>query len=364
MGRDPVDPIAARARETGQLHAQRCGSGSPRPIPALNELERIELWLRKALDAAAAAEPAASSAAEWLLDNGYRVQRAVLQVKQDLPRGFYRRLRPLGEGSAAGEPLCLLIAHDMLHATHFQLSREAVLVYLRGYQEEYPLTIAELWAIPAMLRIACLERLVGGFDALFPSVPMPFAPSASCRMFLEETAPNERVARGIANLGAISGIAWKDVFDAVSLVERVLADDPAGVYAGMDFETRDEYRRAVERIACRCDKAELAIADRVVGLARAEECSPRNHVGYWLIGQGLAELERENGACTPIRIRVARLLLRHPGKVYTLALFLLGLAGLAVPAAYLAEWAATPLQWVLGITLSILPATVISVTLV
>lgn len=310
------------------------------------------------------AEPASSSAAEWLLDNAHQVQRAILQVKHDLPAGFYRRLKPIVGGLADQEPLVLAIAHDLLHATRYQLSSEAVLSYLEGYQEHDPLDIAELWALPAMLRLACLERLIDGFELVFPSVPAPLEVSACCRSCPLAADPSEAVSRAIANLHVIASIAWKDIFDAASHVERTLARDPSATYLTMDFETRDAYRRAVERLSRRFAIAEVGVARQAVELAEASETLPNRHVGYWLVGQGASGLEQALGIRPPLTVRLGRALMQRPGEVYVLALFLLGLAGLVLPAFYLALSKATPLQWLLGLALSALPATVISVTLV
>ena len=45
----------------------------------------------------------------------------------------------------------------------------------------------------------------------------------------------------------------------MSVVEQTLREDPAGVYATMDFATRDRYRHAVEKIA----KAQPAVGSEV-----------------------------------------------------------------------------------------------------
>ncbi|MDE8653686.1 GH36-type glycosyl hydrolase domain-containing protein [Novosphingobium album (ex Liu et al. 2023)] len=358
------DPVAGHAWETGKAHAPLRGAGPPRPIAIWQRIERIGQWLRDALDAAAVAEPSAATAAEWLLDNGYQVQRAALLIKQDLPPGFYRKLCVLASASAPREPRVLALAHDLLHATHFQLSRESVLAYLEGYQEHDPLDIAELWALPAMLRIACIERLVAGFAEVFPTVPAPLEVSTCCEAYLTSCEPIECVSRAIANLGVISNISWKDVFDASSHVERSLRRDPAGTYPAMDFDTRDAYRRAVERLAERSAASEVLVAQSAVSLATKSRNMPLGHVGYWLVGPGALELERTLGAVPPRALRLARWLKRHPGGAYTWALFLCGLAGLVLPGAYLAAHHAAPMQWLLGLALSALPATVLSVTLV
>src|SRR3546814_1857062 len=46
--------------------------------------------------------------------------------------------------------------------------------YVDRYQEQMPLSIAEIWAFPTMLRIVCLELLVTAFSRLFPEIEPPF----------------------------------------------------------------------------------------------------------------------------------------------------------------------------------------------
>ena len=363
---DPVtsDPVAVHAWETGKAHALLSGTGAPYAVAAWQRVDEIGDWLRVAMQAAAAAEPVASSAAEWLLDNGYQVQRAVLLIAQDLPPGFYGKLRPLVSGPAPGEPRALALAHDMLHASHFQLSRDCVLAYLDGYQAHDALDIAELWALPAMLRLACLERLIAGFAEVFPGVPAPFPVSGSCQAHLSSCEPMECVSRAIANLGIISNISWLDVFDAAAYVERILSRDPAGTYPTMDFDTRDAYRRAVERLAECSGASEVLVAESAVVLASQHRSLPFDHVGYWLVGPGVQDLEGKVGAKPSRGLVLTRVLARHPGAVYVCGLALCGLAGLVLPAIYLHADHAGRAQWLLGLCLSALPASVLSVTVV
>ncbi len=62
---------------------------------------------------------------------------------------------------------------------------------------------------------------------------------------------------------------WKSFFETLSLVDITLRQDPARLYAGMDFETRDRYRKVVEEIANSGQGDELAVAQAAISLARA-----------------------------------------------------------------------------------------------
>ncbi|RVQ69590.1 cellobiose phosphorylase [Croceicoccus ponticola] len=359
-----TDPVAAHGWETGKTLSFGQRQERPRAIAAWRSIERVGPWLSDATAVAAKAEPAVSSAAEWLLDNSYQVQRAMLLVHEDMPQGFYARLRPMTSGHAVGEPRILMLSHDLLHATHFQLSRESVLAYLEGYQTHHPLDIAELWALPAMLRIACIERLVAGFAVVFPPVPAPFDISLSSQDFIGAHEPADCVARAIANLGVISNIIWQEIFDHSSHVDRSLDRDPAAAYGAMDFDTRDACRQSVERIAGMCTSGEVEVADAAVAMAARHPDLPLRHVGYWLVDDGLVELEQSLGIVPPRGQRVARWLMRRPGLTYAVALFACGIVGLIPAALYLALHDASVSQWALGLVFSVLPATVLAVTVV
>ena len=356
--------IAAAASETSQRHACWSCTAIAVPIPAWKEIDALAGWLGNATRAASCAEPQDLPAAEWLLDNAYQVQRAMRLIHEDLTPGFYRRLPALAAGEAAGMPRLLALAHDAIHTMHCRLSRDGLLTYLDGYQRHQALTIAELWALPVMLRLACIERLVGSFGTIFPSVPPPFALSASGLVAVQAADPTGEVAHALANLGIISSIAWKDVFDASSHVERILRGDPSASYQTMDFDTRDSYRRIVEKLARRARLPETEVAERAVAMARAHGDLRQHHIGYWLAGRHISSLEASLGATPPWPVSLGRRLLAHPGMVYGAALLFLGLASLILPVAYLVVMGAKHAQLALGIALVLLPATILSVTAV
>ena len=237
------DPISGAAADTAARHQLTGLISRSAPLMAWNRLDAMKGWLTRARLAAGKAEPQASSAAEWLLDNDYQIQRAILQIREDLPQEFYAKLPGLGEGGLA-RPRIHQLAHSLLQASHLQVSLNTAVHYVDRYQEQMPLSIAEIWAFPTMLRIVCLELLVTAFSRLFPDVEPPFqiveTPDA-CAAAFDDT---EYVARAIANLAVIATIQWNDFFDRTSRVEAILRRDPAGVYPRMDFDTRDRYRHA------------------------------------------------------------------------------------------------------------------------
>jgi cyclic beta-1,2-glucan synthetase len=357
------DPIEIAADDISARHGQMARQAGSTPIQAWSRLDELKPWLKLALIAASSAEPKNASAAEWLLDNDFQVRRAIIQIGDDLPPGFYARLPQLVDADSRGRPCVYMLAHAMLQALHLQVGLGTAVQFINRYQKGQPLSIAELWALPTMLRLACIELMVTGFGRLFPQVPPPF--DAGLGATLSRTVDaTECVSRGIANLGVIAAIQWKDFFDRTSRVEAILNHDPAGVYPSMDFETRDRYRRAVEQLAARSKLPEWDVAERLVAQSQTASAAPANHVGYWLIARGRSAFEDAIQSQSLALDALARKLLRYPAALYAGALCLAGVAGFALPASYLAHVGASPASWLLGMALSILPASILSVTVV
>ena len=163
----------------------------------------------------------------------------------------------------------------------------------------------------------------------------------------------------------ISRLDWRDFFESVSLVDRVLRRDPAGVYARMDFATRDGYRHSVERIARSIGSDEIKIASRAVALSAENPADGRkNHVGYFLYtDDGLTELERIFGCSLDFGDRAARFLRRQPSAFYLSAIWLLTVVFLAL-LVYSAGKTPSVAAIVVAALLAIVPASELATTLI
>ena len=108
------------------------------------------------------------------------------------------------------------------------------------------------------------------------------------------------IANSIGSLRFIGATDWRNYVESLSIVEQTLREDPAQMYGGQDFATRDRYRHVIEEVARGCAhiaRGELAVARAAIDLAQAaaERSSTndrRAHVGYYLIDHGRQILER------------------------------------------------------------------------
>ena len=136
---------------------------------------------------------------------------------------------------------------------------------------------------------------------------------------LSALANDTIVANCFLSLRLLSATDWKDFFEQTSRVEQILRDDPAQIYADMDFDTRNSYRSVIEELARHSNFSEEQVALAAVEFARnVDDRDPlrKAHVGFYLMDAGRATLENSISYQPGLRVRVQRALLAFPTATY------------------------------------------------
>ncbi|MBA2502218.1 MAG: hypothetical protein H0V27_04975 [Pyrinomonadaceae bacterium] len=168
-----------------------------------------------------------------------------------------------------------------------------------------------------------------------------------------QAASQVTVGNIITSMRLLSTLDWREFFESVSLVDPILGSDPAGIYARMDFASRDRYRHRIEGISKRTKSPETEVAQMAIELTRRAQAAlaagatdsnrnntrgtvadeavddARAHVGYYLVDEGLPELERAFAYRPQIGERLRRACQCHPTFFYFGALALLTAAVVA-----------------------------------
>jgi cyclic beta-1,2-glucan synthetase len=368
-------------------------------------------------------------AGEWLLDNYHLVASEIRDVRESLPRGYYRELPKLAAREQAGDARVYALAVELIRHSDSRLDRAQLGRWLDAFQTVAALTIGELWAWPSMLKLALVENLrrladetlaaraarraadayVALIDAPGSGAPPPLprtlhaalvvqllqrareygprlsavrsaldAHLAADRRTVEETIRGEHqreaaaqvsVANVITSLRLCSTLDWAQYVESVSLVERVLQRDPAGVHGRMEFLSRDRYRQAVEELAERTGEAQVRVALRAVESAReaAEQDGPdarAAHVGHHLVGKGRRELEADVAWRPGVRARLRRLAFANATALYLGAIALATAALASAGVAYARASDASPWAQAGVALLLLLPASEVAIAAV
>ena len=214
--------------------------------------------------------PGAPGWTQWLLDNWYLAQREGAAAAQALQHA--RRLPACG-GRCAVTQLCA----QLVRVGRGEVTAIRCRIFLEGCQNARVLSRRELNAVPAGLRAALVQAL-----------------AALCRR--AEKTPDEPALEGLfaavfTSLRLLGTLDLGALLERVDRAERILRGDPAGVYARMDRQTRQDYLRRLERLARRAGISEHRAARRVLRLAREGEGAAR-HVGWFLFCQPLGRPAR------------------------------------------------------------------------
>jgi cyclic beta-1,2-glucan synthetase len=306
-------------------------------------------------------------AAQWLLDNNYVVEEAIFQIKRDLPRRFYRQLPTLKLPDGSQIPRALALAWLYVAHSDSAVSGTMLKALVDGYQSVEPFRIGELWALPSLLRFSLVENLRriavrvkraremrqaanGVADKVLASGSEPdrlavlrgyadhardttFATQLLYRLrdgsqnagealvWLEEaleksgtdaeeitlsehqTLSSGNVTAGniIRGLRLINDVEWSEWFEDVSRIDDLLRR--RSDYAELDFNSRNQYRGEIEKLARRSGLTEYQVAVRATELAGLDSATTEGSehgpdgldVGFYLIGERRMELEKAIG---------------------------------------------------------------------
>jgi cyclic beta-1,2-glucan synthetase len=312
------------------------------------------IWLSRAYERLRIKAPSPDgdgAVVEWFLDNYSVVEEQIREIKEDLPLPYFRQLPK----SQLGVPRVYLLAEEWIVHTDSALEEQALYGYLQAFHDVEELSIGESWAFPIMLRLALVEnlrRLVEQHEVRCEekSLLREILPTTEPRELLEipaslveqrpacileilanlgqagdtgadqflqfeqhldrlgfslerlshlvhQTQAANQVSTGnvITSMRLVSSVDWVACFEATNATEKVLREDPAGVYGQMDAQTRDRYRHVVERLAKRSPLSEKEIAAKAIFLASrvVDDGGPdyQQHVGYYLIDEGEKRLK-------------------------------------------------------------------------
>ncbi len=323
-------------------------------------------------------------AAEWLLDNFHLVEAQLLQIREGLPRHYYRSLPKLAVEHLQGLPRVYGICWAYVAHTDSVFNNELFSAYIEAYQEVSELRLSELWALPTTLRVVLLENLRRAADSiahskvarelahavwdqaaewiepeldgllismeqrhvqrafltqLWQRLPPDAPPDQPLVRWLTRHCPdgaalvaeshssqvnaNLTVSNIITMLRLIGQVDWVQTIEPLSHSLHELSRIPS--FSDESDVTRTQLTHAMERLAKRSGRTEREVAERVVTAVTTEGSMGASDpavrtAGWHLLGPGRAALEKDLGIAASSRI--AR---RGPGRL-TWYLFAIAIA--------------------------------------
>jgi cyclic beta-1,2-glucan synthetase len=126
----------------------------------------------------------------------------------------------------------------------------------------------------------------------------------------------------VTSIRNLSFINWFKFFEKVSIVEELLNKDTAGVYSKMDNKSKNMYRHVIEHLSYFSKQTEAEVCKQILKLTEKNKNDPRkNHVGYYLIDNGLKEIKKELNFKSNITLRIINFYKDYPVISYLILIF-------------------------------------------
>jgi cyclic beta-1,2-glucan synthetase len=189
----------------------------------------------------------------------------------------------------------------------------------------------------------------------------------------EQASMSVTVRNIITSMRLTSAFDWQMFFESVSLVDEILREGSS--FGAMDFDTRDQYRHAIEDLSRGSPYTEIEIAHRAVQRAkRASAGGPQHNgqpgdnkktdPGFYLVSHGRLSFEKELKFQLPWRRWLLRLYVRAavPGYLGTIAV--LTAIILAIPLVHAQELGLNAKYLILFGLLGLVPASDLAIALI
>lgn len=181
---------------------------------------------------------------------------------------------------------------------------------------------------------------------------------------LEETNDSIAFSSAIISLIGLSQLSWREIFEEVNTVEKILNSDPAEIYSHMGFQSKDSYRHAVETVAKRTKQNENYIAQVAVDMAEKGKDSASRHVGYYLIDAGRPSLEAVVQCCPSMQQRLRRTMNSYATSIYLFTIAFLTFLVMVLIYLFIIDLSSSLLQQILFLGLAFIPSSEIAIQLI
>ncbi len=316
-GAQNASPVASDPTDFQALHIDGVHLAAELPwVPRVKtsntfpeRCHKLRAALMRVLAAVSSSTGALSTSpdARWIRDNESLIYSELSGVGGDLKS--YRRLPHVHTSKGENVPRVLALAEGFLKSTSYHFCEKELASFCFGFQENAPLDLREFEALVSTLKLVLLEEIAERGKRLM-------------------NAPDgDTVDMGVVvqSLREAVQISWQEILEPLILFDRVLRQDPAGVYSDMDFESRDLYRKKLSKIAAQSDLSEMEVANAALALALEAHsrnyANPRialreSHIGYYLVAEGTEPLFRRINFRPNVIQRVRIWLRRHPDEFF------------------------------------------------
>lgn len=290
---------------------------------------------------------------DWLLDNFYLIELNYKELKKNIKSERKILLNIIDSGKYKGYPRIYILALELISKGAGSITEENLIEFINDFQRGDILSLDEIHQFSRYIVLGLMEwignislnlikirhswKMVDSWDLSedekieriienLPSMEFREIERLAKRIreekedfqlilnrmnkkldyvgrSVEKILENEYINQSkyrvslsycITSLRKLSSLNWEKIFNSISMVEKVLMEDPLKVYENMDSTSKAYYRHEIQKLAERFNVQEISLSKRVLEFAKEEWKSgitdKRAHIGYYLLDRGREKL--------------------------------------------------------------------------
>jgi len=294
--------------------------------------------------------------ADWILDNFYLIELTYRQLKIDLEKEKKIYLNVIKDGLYKGYPRIYLLALDLIYNSTGNINEENIIRYINDFQKDEILSLKEISYLSKYITLGLIEYIEAivtnlqyikeiwdevdsidfnsqerlediienidladsirieriirrireenqDFEEIFEIIDEKLKLLGKSieiileREYILQSKNKVSLGYGITSLRNISSLNWERILDSIRAIEKVLKEDPLGIYEKMDSESKEYYRYHIGLLAEKFNIQEITLAKKLLELAQEEwnkGCRDKKaHIGYYLIDRGREKIFRD-----------------------------------------------------------------------
>ena len=233
------------------------------------KLKKIRARYRKA-----SLKNSVSGVEEWLCDNYYLIEAAAKQVIKSVAA---RTILPCVKNN--GLPTIYEYISRFFTKKMISLTHKNILFFIEEMQQEYIFSTVELGFLETALKAsfvdicyhACMDR-----DVSQQAI--------------------EYIAYGVTGLRTLSDVDFEEILENLSYIEKILIQDPAGIYLQMDNDSKNLYRHKISEISRQKHVTEEDLVEAFLKKANEGKSLLERHIGHYIFSMDVRpEIARARG---------------------------------------------------------------------
>lgn len=230
-----------------------------------------------------------------LFDSYFLIDNEINYIRQNLKTLKHLHIPSHFAFEVIKFPRIFFLVNMFLVENNCKIKEQDLIQFIENCQKQHQLIGTEIELLEIMLKCALIFRLAIICDKKINKiknkttlkVTFPKLDSECKKKFSINNASYDDIPSIIKSFNSIVTLDFQNIFQKISIIEKILTKDPAGIYTKMTEASKKYYRNIIKKIAKKRNFTEIEVAQKAIEFASEYNGSnsKKKHIGYYFINE-------------------------------------------------------------------------------